>query len=179
MNAAALYGKLLQFAGGAIYDEDKNVHDIHEAKLEATEDFIEAANGRPVFILYRFKHEYDRLMHRLKKFKPRKMENSQDVEDWNKGRIQIGLGHPASMGHGLNMQEGDTCLLWYSLPDSLELYQQACARLHRQGRKFPVNIGHLIATGTGDEVVLSSIERKTSVQDILMESVKAMLDEYS
>lgn len=178
MNAAALYGKLLQFAGGAIYDEERNVHVIHDAKIEATEEFIESANGRPVFILYRFKHEYDRLMSALKKFKPRKIENSQDLKAWNSGKIEIGLGHPASMGHGLNMQEGDTCLLWYSLPDSLELYQQANARLHRQGRKFPVTIGLLIAKGTGDETVLRSLGDKDQVQDALMESVKALVKKY-
>jgi len=178
MNAAALSNKLLQFAGGAVYDEERNVHEIHDCKLEATEEFIEAANGRPVFIMYSYKHEYDRLMVRLKKYKPQKLETSKDIADWNAGKLQIVLGHPASVGHGLNIQEGDTCMLWYSLNWSLELYQQACARLHRNGRKHLVSIGHLIAVGTEDETVKIALDRKAGTQDILMEAVRAKLKKY-
>lgn len=178
MNAAGLSNKLLQFAGGAVYDEYRNVHEIHDCKLEATEEFIEAANGRPVFIMYSYKHEYDRLMERLKKYNPKKLETSKDISDWNAGKLKIVLGHPASVGHGLNIQEGDTCMLWYSLNWSLELYQQANARLHRNGRKHLVNIGHLIAQGTEDETVRLALERKADTQDILMDAVRAKLKKY-
>jgi len=178
MNAAALRNKLLQFAGGAIYDEDKNVHEIHDMKLEATEEFIEAANGRPVLIAYTYKHELDRLMASLKKYKPIKMTTDQHIKDWNAGKIQVMLMHPASGGHGLNLQEGYSSALWFSLNDSLELYQQFNKRLHRQGRKYPVNIGHLIARGTEDEAVVKNLDGKTNIQDALMESVKAKIKKY-
>lgn len=178
MNAAALYGKLLQFAGGAVYDEERNVHEVHDCKLEAAEEFIEAANGKPVLIWYTFKHEYDRLMERLKKYKPVKLENSKHERAWNEGKIQVMLSHPASAGHGLNLQEGYTSMLWFSLNNSLELYQQANKRLHRQGRKYPVNIGHLIAVGTADETVKKSLDGKRDTQELLMEAVKAKIEQY-
>jgi len=178
MNAAALRNKLLQFAGGAIYDEDKNVHEIHDMKLEATEEFIEAANGKPVLIAYTYKHELDRLMLSLKKYKPIKMTTDQHIKDWNAGKLQVMLMHPASGGHGLNLQEGYSSALWFSLNDSLELYQQFNKRLHRQGRKYPVNIGHLIARGTEDEAVVKNLDGKTNIQDALMESVKAKIKKY-
>jgi len=178
MNAAALRNKLLQFAGGAIYDEDKNVHEIHGMKLEATEEFIEAANGKPVLIAYTYKHELDRLMVSLKKYKPIKMATDQHIKDWNAGKIQVMLMHPASGGHGLNLQEGYSSALWFSLNDSLELYQQFNKRLHRQGRRYPVNIGHLIARGTEDEAVVKNLDGKTNIQDALMESVKAKIKKY-
>jgi len=178
MNAAALRNKLLQFAGGAIYDENKNVHEIHDMKLEATEEFIEAANGKPVLIAYTYKHELDRLMSSLKKYKPIKMTTDQHIKDWNAGKIQVMLMHPASGGHGLNLQEGYSSALWFSLNDSLELYQQFNKRLHRQGRKYPVNIGHLIARGTEDEAVVKNLDGKTNIQDALMESVKAKIKKY-
>jgi len=178
MNAAALRTKLLQFASGAIYDEEKNVHEIHELKLDATEEFIEAANGKPVLIAYAFKHERDRLMERLKKYKPVQLKTDQHIKDWNAGKIQVMIMHPASGGHGLNLQEGYSSALWFSLNDSLELYQQFNKRLHRQGRKYPVNIGHLIARGTEDEAVAKNLDGKTNVQDALMESVKAIIAKH-
>lgn len=178
MNAASLSNKLLQFAGGAIYDEEKVVHEIHDLKLQAAEEFIEAANGKPVLIAYTYKHELDRLLERLKAYKPVKMETDQHIKDWNSGRIRVMLLHPASGGHGLNLQEGYTCALWYSLNWSLELYQQMNKRLHRQGRKYPVNIGHLIARGTDDEKVVLSLDGKRDTQDLLMESVKAKIAKY-
>lgn len=175
MNAAALSNKLLQFAGGAVYDEDRNVHEIHACKLDACEEFIEAANGKPVFIAYSYKHELARLLVRLKKYKPVKLETQQHIKDWNAGRIQVMLAHPASASHGLNLQEGHTCALWFSLNWSLELYQQFNKRLHRQGRKYPVVIGHLIAQGTEDETVKLALDRKGNTQDILMAAVKAKI----
>ncbi len=178
MNAAALSNKLLQFAGGAIYDEDKNVHEIHDLKLDATEQFIEEANGKPVLIFYSYKHEFDRLMTRLKKYKPVKMQTPQHEKDWNAGKIQVMLLHAASGGHGLNLQEGNTTMLWFSLNWSLELYMQANKRLHRQGRKYPVIIGHLIARGTEDENVVKRLDGKQNTQEALMASVKAKIEKY-
>lgn len=178
MNAAALSNKLLQFAGGAIYDEERNVHEVHACKLDACEEFIEEANGKPVFIAYSYKHELARLLVRLKKYKPVKLETQQHIKDWNTGKIQVMLAHPASASHGLNLQEGHTMALWFSLNWSLELYQQFNKRLHRQGRKYPVVIGHLIAQGTEDETVRRALERKGSTQDVLMAAVKAKIDKY-
>ena len=178
MNAATLSNKLLQFAGGAIYDEERNVHEIHDLKLEAAEQFIEEANGKPVLIFYSYKHEFTRLMERLKKYKPVKMETAQQEKDWNAGKIQVMLLHAASGGHGLNLQEGHTMMLWFSLNWSLELYMQANKRLHRQGRKYPVVIGHLIAQGTEDENVVKRLEGKQTTQEALMQSVKAKIEKY-
>lgn len=178
MNAAGLSNKLLQFAGGAVYDEERNVHEIHDCKLDACEEFIEAANGKPVFIAYSYKHELSRLLVRLKKYKPVKLETSQHIADWNAGKIQVMLAHPASASHGLNLQEGHTLALWFSLNWSLELYQQFNKRLHRQGRKYPVVIGHLIAQGTEDETVKLALDRKAGTQDILMDAVRAKLKKY-
>lgn len=178
MNAAGLSNKLLQFAGGAVYDEDRNVHHIHDCKLEAAEEFIEAANGKPVFIAYSYKHELARLLERLKKYNPVKLETPQHIKDWNAGKIQVMLAHPASASHGLNLQEGHTCALWFSLNWSLELYQQFNKRLHRQGRKYPVVIGHLIAQGTEDETVKIALEGKAATQDILMDAVRAKVKKH-
>lgn len=178
MNAAALSNKLLQFAGGAVYDEERNVHEVHNCKLEACEEFIEAANGKPVFIAYSYKHELTRLLDKLKKYKPVKLETQQHIKDWNAGKIQVMLAHPASASHGLNLQEGHTMALWFSLNWSLELYQQFNKRLHRQGRKYPVVIGHLIAQGTEDETVKLALDRKAGTQDILMDAVRAKIKKY-
>lgn len=178
MNAAALSNKLLQFAGGAVYDEDKVVHEIHDLKLEAAEEFVEAANGKPVLIAYTYKHELTRLLQRLKKYNPVKMETDKHIKDWNAGKIQVMLMHPASGGHGLNLQEGFSSALWFSLNWSLELYQQFNKRLHRQGRKYPVNIGHLIAQGTEDESVRLALDGKRDTQELLMQATKARLDKY-
>lgn len=176
MNAAALSNKLLQFAGGAIYDEEKVVHEIHNLKLDAAEEFVEAANGKPVLIAYTFKHELARLLVKLKKYNPVQMSSDQHIKDWNAGKIQVMLMHPASGGHGLNLQEGYSSALWFSLNWSLELYQQFNKRLHRQGREYPVNIGHLIALGTYDEKVKLTLDGKCNVQDVLMDAVKASVE---
>lgn len=178
VNAGVLCNKLLQFTGGAIYDEEKNVHDIHDLKLDAAEEFIEAAQGKPVLIAYAFQHERDRLLTRLKKYKPKLMDGDQDIKDWNAGRINVMLMHPASGGHGLNLQEGYSSALWYGPTYNLELYQQFNKRLHRQGRKYPVNIGHIIITGTEDDRALRRLQDKTDTQDALIESVKAKIKKY-
>jgi SNF2 family DNA or RNA helicase len=178
MNAAGLSNKLLQFAGGAVYDEDKNWHEVHDLKLEATEDIIEAANGKPVLIAYTYKHELERLLVKLKKYKPVKLTTDDDILKWNRGEISVMLAHPASAGHGLNLQAGGSLILWYSLNWSLELYQQFNARLHRQGQEHTVVINHLIATDTEDESVVRTLDGKRDTQELLMQAVKAKIKKY-
>lgn len=171
-NAAVLSGKLLQMANGAIYDEEKNVLPVHEQKLNALEDLIEGANGKPVLVAYWFQHDADRIKER---FAVREIKTSKDIADWNEGRIPIALIHPASAGHGLNIQYGGSTMIWYSLTWSLELYQQCCARLYRQGQKNTVVIHHLVAKGTIDEDVINALKRKEKTQDALIAAVKANL----
>jgi SNF2 family DNA or RNA helicase len=179
MNAAGLSNKLLQFAGGAVYDEYENWHEVHSQKLDAAEEVIEAANGKPVLIAYTYKHELERLLVRLKTYKPVKLTTDQDIIDWNAGKISILLMHPASGGHGLNLQEGGHLALWYSCNWSLELYQQFNARLARQGQKSIVTINRLIAKGTEDESVIKALDGKASTQEALMQGVKAKMEQYS
>jgi SNF2 family DNA or RNA helicase len=179
MNAAGLSNKLLQFAGGAVYDEDKNWHEIHTQKLDAAEEVIEAANGKPVLLFYTYKHELERLLIRFKKYLPVKLTTDQDIKDWNLGKISILLMHPASGGHGLNLQAGGHLALWYSCNWSLELYQQANARLARQGQEQRVTINRIIAKGTEDESVIKALDSKASTQESLMQAVKAKIEKYS
>lgn len=178
-NAAVLTNKLLQMANGAIYSEDKTVVEIHEEKLKALLEVIEAANGKPVLVFYSFQHDYDRITKFLNKkgYKPKKLNDSSDIKSWNEGRIDILLLHPASAGHGLNLQYGGSTIVWFGLPWSLELYQQANARLHRQGQKEVVVINHLIAKGTVDEDVMKALSNKEVNQNVLLEAVKARLKE--
>lgn len=172
VSAAALSNKLLQMAGGAVYDADGTAHAIHDQKLDALEDLVESANGRPVLVAYWFKHEAERIRERLK---VREIQTSRDIADWNAGKIPVALIHPASAGHGLNLQEGGSILIWFSLTWSLELYQQTNARLYRQGQKDTVSIIHIITEGTIDEDVIKSLERKDKTQTALIEAVKANL----
>lgn len=174
-NVAVLSGKLLQMANGAIYDEDKNVVHIHDKKLDALEDLIEGMNGKPVLIAYWFKHDAERIKER---FDVREIKTSKDIEDWNSGRIATAIIHPASAGHGLNLQYAGSTLIWFSLSWSLELYQQTNARLHRQGQKETVIIHHIIAKGTIDEDVMKVLEKKEKTQDALIDAVKANLKRY-
>lgn len=174
--AAVLSNKLLQLANGAIYDEDKDVKFIHDEKLDALEELIEQANGKPVLVFYNFKHDLDRIQKRFKEAV--KLETDADFKKWNKGEIPILLTHPASAGHGLNMQDGGNTIIWFGLTWSLELYQQANARLHRQGQKSSVNIFHLIVEDSIDEKVMKALKNKTTNQDELMEAVKARLGKY-
>lgn len=172
VNAAALSNKLLQMANGAVYGEDKKVVQIHDRKLYALEDLVEAANGKPVLVAYWFKHDRDRI---LKRFEARDIDTVKDITDWNEGRIPVALIHPASAGHGLNLQDGGSTIIWFGLTWSLELYQQLNARLWRQGQKNTVVIEHIITKGTIDEDVIRSLERKDAGQSALMESVKARI----
>jgi SNF2 family DNA or RNA helicase len=178
LNAAALSNKLLQFAGGAVYDENRVVHAIHSIKLDAAEEVIEAANGKPVLLAYTYKHELERLLVKLKKYNPVKLETDQHIKDWNAGKISILLMHPASGGHGLNLQEGSNIALWYSCNWSLELYQQFNKRLDRQGQQERVTINRLVAVGTEDERVIAALDSKANTQESLMQSIKAKIDKY-
>lgn len=178
VNAAALSNKLLQFANGAIYDADKNYHEVHDAKLEALEELVEAANGQPVLVFYSFRHDLERIKARLKAFKPQELNTPEDIRKWNSGRIQVLLAHPASAGHGLNLQAGGNIIVWFGLNWSLELYQQANARLDRQGQVKPVIVHHLVVSGTMDEDVMKSVENKAERQEALMEAIKARIRKY-
>jgi SNF2 family DNA or RNA helicase len=178
MNAAALNTKLLQFANGAIYDEQRNVHEIHDAKLEALHEIVEAANGQPVLVFYSYQHDLSRIKHSLRAFKPEELEGREHIQRWNEGKVPLLLAHPASAGHGLNMQAGGNIIVWFGLTWSLELYQQANARLDRQGQQKPVIIHHLVTKGTMDEDVMKALEGKAQGQDALMEAVKARIEKY-
>ncbi len=172
-NAAVLSGKLLQMANGAVYDEEKVSCHIHDRKLDALEDLIEGANGKPVLIAYWYQHDAERIRAR---FTVREIKTSQDIEDWNAGKISAAIIHPASAGHGLNLQAGGSTLIWFGLTWSLELYQQTNARLHRQGQKDTVIIHHIIAKGTIDEDVMKALRKKEKTQDALINAVRANLE---
>jgi SNF2 family DNA or RNA helicase len=171
-NAAVLSNKLLQMANGAIYDEDNVSHQIHDQKLETLEDLIEAANGKPVLIAYWFKHDLERISAR---FRVRQIKSNADIEDWNAGKIDVAVIHPASAGHGLNLQAGGSTLIWFGLTWSLELYQQTNARLWRQGQSDTVVIHHIIAKDTIDEDVMRALSRKDKTQSNLINAVRAEL----
>ena len=172
VNAAALSNKLQQMANGAVYDESGNVRNIHDRKLDALEDLIESANGKPLLVAYWFKHDRERI---LKRFPARDINTKKDIEEWNEGKIPVALIHPASAGHGLNLQEGGSTIVWFSLTWSLELYQQLNARLYRQGQKHTVIIEHLVTEGTVDEDILRTIEKKDTTQNAMIEAVKARI----
>ncbi|AKA68529.1 SNF2-related protein [Clostridium scatologenes] len=176
-NAAVLTNKLLQMSNGAIYSENHDVVEIHEEKLKALLEIIEASNGKPVLVFYSFKHDFDRIVDFLKskKLKAVGLKDSKDIKKWNNGEIPILLIHPASAGHGLNLQYGGNIVVWFGLTWSLELYQQANARLYRQGQKETVIINHIIAKGTVDEDVMKALGNKEVNQNILLEAVKARI----
>lgn len=169
-NAAVLSGKLLQLANGAIYDEEHRVLNLHDRKLDALEDLIEGANGKPVLVAYWYKHDLDRIKAR---FTVREIKTDKDIANWNEGKIPVAIIHPASAGHGLNLQAGGSTMVWFGITWSLELYQQANARLWRQGQKDTVVIHHIITIGTIDERVMKALEEKKYTQESLIEAVKA------
>jgi len=169
-NAAALSGKLLQMANGAVYDDEGAAIHIHDRKLEALEDLIEAANGKPVLIAYWFRHDLARIKER---FAVETLDGSDSIKRWNHGEIPIAVIHPASAGHGLNLQAGGSTLIWFGLTWSLELYQQTNARLWRQGQRETVVIHHLIAKDTIDEKVMKALKDKDNTQSALIDAVKA------
>lgn len=172
INAAALSNKLLQMSNGAVYNDDKESLHIHDRKLDALEDLIEGANGKPVLVAYWFKHDLEKIKDR---FDVREIKSAKDISDWNEGKIPVALIHPASAGHGLNLQAGGSTLIWFGLTWSLELYQQTNARLYRQGQDSTVVIHHILTKGTIDEDVMKVLKAKEKIQDALIDSVKARL----
>ena len=173
-NAAALANKLSQMANGAVYGEDKKILPLHDRKMDALEDLIEAANGKPVLVAYWFKHDLERIRAR---FTVREIKTAQDIADWNQGKIPVAVIHPASAGHGLNLQAGGSTLIWFGLTWSLELYQQTNARLWRQGQEAQtVVIHHIITKDTIDERIMSALRRKDKTQSALIDAVKANLE---
>lgn len=175
-NAAALSGKLLQMANGAMYTDDGEVVRIHDRKLDALEDLIEAANGKPVLVAYWYKHDLQRIEERLtaKGIPFERMDSDSSISRWNKGEIPVALIHPASAGHGLNLQQGGNTLIWFGLTWSLELYQQTVARLWRQGQQSgTVVVQHIITADTIDERVMKALQQKDRTQSALIDAVKA------
>lgn len=173
VNAAALSGKLLQMANGAVYDTEGRAIAIHDRKLDALEDLIEAANGKPLLVAYWYRHDLERIQQR---FKVRRIETPQDIAEWNAGKIPVALIHPAAGGHGLNLQYGGSTVVWFGLTWSLELYQQLNARLWRQGQKNgTVVVTHIVTAGTHDEDVLQALDRKDAGQAALIAAVKAQI----
>ena len=172
INAASLSNKLIQLANGSIYDKDKKFYEVHNKKLDKLEEIIESANGKPVLVAYWFKADKERIE---KRFKVKEIKTADDIKQWNMGIINLALIHPASAGHGLNLQSGGSTLVWFSLTWSLELYQQTNARLYRQGQKDTVVIHHLITKNTIDEDIMKSIKRKDKTQEALMKAVKARI----
>lgn len=179
-NAGVLSSKLLQIANGGIYKNDGTFEWIHDKKLDALEDIIEASNGKPILVAYWFKSDLERIKNRLKKIKDKTdisfeiLDKPESIEKWNKGEISVGLIHPQSAGHGLNLQEGGNVLVWFSLTWSLELYQQTIGRLYRQGQKASsVVVIRIIGSGTIDEDVIKTLDKKERTQDALIEAVKA------
>lgn len=172
-NAAALSNKLLQMANGAVYGEDKKAIPIHDRKLDALEDLVEAANSKPLLVAYWYKHDLQRIKARFKN--ARCIDTAKDIDDWNAGKIPLALIHPASAGHGLNLQDGGCTIVWFGLTWSLELYQQLNARLWRQGQKHTVVIHHIVTKGTHDEDVMRALENKDTRQSALIEAVRARI----
>lgn len=173
INAAALSNKLLQMANGAVYGEDHRVFPIHSRKLDALEDLVEAANGKPLLVAYWYQHDLSRIRERFPA--ARCIDTSEDITDWNAGKIPLALIHPTSAGHGLNLQDGGCTIVWYGMTWSLELYQQLNARLWRQGQKHTVVIHHIITKGTHDEDVMRALENKDMRQSSLIEAVRARI----
>lgn len=178
VNAASLVNKLLQFANGSVYDEDKNVHKIHTLKLEALKEIIENSNGQPILVAWTYQFDRDAILKAFSAYKPRQLKTADDINDWNAGNIQLMLAHPASAGHGLNLQAGGSIIVWYGLTWSLELYQQFNARLYRQGQTKHVTIHHIVTSGTYDEEVINAINRKDKNQNRLLDSIKADIAAY-
>lgn len=172
-NSASLSNKLCQLSNGAIYDDEQNIVEIHDRKLDALEDIIESMNGKPLLIAYWYRHDLERIKSR---FSVREIKTSEDISDWNKGKIPVALIHPASAGHGLNLQNGGSTLVWFGLTWSLELYQQTNARLYRQGQKNTVVIQHIITKGTIDEQILKALQKKNKTQADLIDAVRADLE---
>ena len=176
LNAASLAGKLLQLANGSIYNDEGNIVVVHNEKIERLKELVETNEGKPMLVFYNFKHDLQSIREAFPKAVELKTDD--DVANWNKGKIQMLLAHPASAGYGLNLQAGGNIIVWYGLTWSLEQYQQANARLHRQGQTQPVIIHHLVTKGTMDEQVMKALERKEAGQDALLEAIKYRKELY-
>lgn len=177
-NAASLSGKLSQMANGAVYADDESILPIHDRKLDALEDIIESANGKPLLIAYWFKHDLIRIEQRLaeKKIPFQKLDSDASMKKWNRGELPVALIHPASAGHGLNLQSGGSTLVWFGITWSLELYQQTVARLYRQGQSSrTVTVIHILTQGIVDEKIMKALAEKDSTQSALIDAVKAEL----
>lgn len=179
VSAAALSNKLLQYAGGAIYDADRNVYAVHDEKIETLKEMIEATGGAPVLVAYNFQHEKARILEALKDYGAEALEGVESVRRWNAGEIPVLVTHPASAGHGLNMQKGGNRVIWFGVTWSLELYQQFNARLWRQGQRNGVFVHHIVTRGTIDEKVIAALTGKATTQDGLMSAVKELIKKYS
>lgn len=179
LSAATLSNKLLQFANGAIYDEEGGVHHVHDLKIEATKELLDDANGKPVLIAWTFRHDRDRLMEALKSYHPCELKNGDDIRAWNEGKIPVLLMHPASGGHGLNLQAGGHIIIWFGQTWSLELEQQFNARLDRQGQTESVIVNKIVASNTIDGDVLKALASKDKSQEGLMAAVKARIEKYT
>jgi SNF2 family DNA or RNA helicase len=176
-SAAVVTGKLMQIAGGAVYGEDGTAHEIHTAKLDALEDVVEAANGKPLLVFYAYQHDRNRIKVRFPQ--ARTLDGEREIAEWNAGKIPLLLAHPAGAGHGLNLQEGGDTVVWFGLTWSLELYQQANARIYRQGvRGERVTVIHLVAENTVDEDAMKVLAGKATRQDALLAAVKAGIEKY-
>ena len=176
LSAGVLVNKLLQFSNGALYDSDKNVHEVHDMKLDALEEIVEQAGGQQVLIFYNYIHDRERILSRFKT--ARQLKGTKDIEEWDNGKVGLLIAHPASAGHGLNLQAGGNIIVWFGPTWSLELYQQANARLDRQGQTKPVMIYKLICAKTMDQQVAEVISKKADGQEALMQAVKAKIDYY-
>jgi SNF2 family DNA or RNA helicase len=178
-SAAGLMNKLSQFANGAIYDDDRNVHDIHSEKLDKLAEIVEAANGSSVLVFYQYKHDVSRIAKKLKGYKVVAYEGEQQLKDWNAGKIDVLLAHPASTAYGLNMQQGGHYIVWFGVGWNLELYQQANARLHRQGQQHPVTVYKLLCRNTVDERAATALENKKGVQQSLLDSLNYLIRKHT
>ena len=176
-SAAALSNKLLQLANGALYDDDGQAHEVHRCKIEAFLELVESLRGKPALVFYNYRHDRERILKALpgSGLRVRELKGPQDEDDWNSGKIDILLAHPASSAYGLNLQQGGNHVIWFGLTWNYELYTQANKRLHRQGQQEKVIIHHLVCTGTRDEDVMQALQKKDDVQNWVMESLKARI----
>lgn len=177
-SAAGLMNKLAQFANGAVYDDSMQVHEVHSEKLDRLTEIVEAANGNSVLVFYQYKHDVTRIAAKLKGYRVRVYQGEKDLNDWNAGQIDVLLAHPASTAYGLNMQQGGHYIVWFGTGWNLEYYQQANARLHRQGQQHPVQVYKLICAGTVDEKASAALEGKKGVQQSLLDSLNYLLRKY-
>lgn len=178
-SAAGLMNKLSQFANGAIYDENMDVHAVHDEKIDRLAEIVEAANGSSVLVFYQYKHDIPRITAKLKGYRVRTYQGEKDLISWNAGEIDILLAHPASTAYGLNMQQGGHYIVWFGTGWNLEHYQQANARLHRQGQRYPVTVYKLICRGTVDERASAALEGKKGVQQSLLDSLNYLIRKHS